>query len=116
MSEYKIKEIGNFKPENSQYKLAVFRDEKTNNFGYINEYGQVVIPPIYYYASDFFEVRGELRSVVAKGTIFNGRHILIDEKGNRKSSFYDDIRFENNRIKVYKYPRYGIIDKNGKTW
>ena len=115
MSEYKINEIGDFKPENSQYKLAVFRDEKTNNYGYINEYGQVVIPPIYYYASDFFEVRGELRSVVAKGTIFNGRHILIDEKGNRKSSFYDDIKFENNRIKVYKYPRYGIIDKNGKV-
>lgn len=113
-NKYKIKEINSFKPENSQYKLAVFRDENTNNYGYIDENGHVVIPPIYYYASDFEKIDGELRAVVAKGTLLTGRHMLINENGKRVSTFFDDIRFDKNRIKVLKGRKYGLIDVNGK--
>ena len=113
-NKYKIKEINSFKPENSQYKLAVFRDENTNNYGYIDENGHVVIPPIYYYASDFEKIDGELRAVVARGTSLTRRRMLINENGKRVSPFFDDIRFDENRIKVLKGRKYGLIDVNGK--
>ena len=104
--------ISYFYPNDSEYKLASFMNSD-GYFGYMNEEGLVVIPPIYLEARDFKSFNNSLRAIVMEkehGRCFR----LIDENGNNISSLYEDMYFDGDFIVAKRNKKYGILNTNGK--
>lgn len=115
MNDVKIISLYDFCPSNDPDSLALF--ENSNElYGYINKEGDIVIPPVFSYATDFHRVKGKLRAVVTVHNLLNELfYRLIDENGKVLSGLYDEIKIEGDLIIARRGSKWGTLDIDGKV-